>query len=279
MLQNSPSSVKLLTPLSISISFVRSRSQPGAMSSPSSNSHHHHHHHQQHHGGNSHRSTLGSTTVQAVRSSLPGGATLTPGGSSSRSSNYGSQRTGSNLSITPSVTITPTSAPPGKSRHVSQIGNQYTMWGCNGALVVMCPYCVCPYSCPAWVRARCRCPIRCRSHRRRRRTTVRPIKCPRRRYVYDSIVIGKYVFLLNSSFVMFARRSNVSRHATSSRPPSDRRPPNWRCANNWRKLCCRFRHPSRRHRRCTSFRIRATRSSCICSAWRRSSTTSPRTRS
>lgn len=108
-----------------------SRSQPvSVLSSPSSNSHHHHHHHhqqQQQHSGslssNIHRSaTLGSTTVQAVRSSLPGGATLTPGGSSSRNSQYGSQRTGSNLSITPSVTITPTSAPPpGKSRHVSQI--------------------------------------------------------------------------------------------------------------------------------------------------------------
>lgn len=117
----------------VCLSAYRSRSQSGAMSSASaSNSNHQHHQHQhhphQHHGGsggggnsNSHRGSLGSTTVQAVRSSLPGGATLTPGGSSSRSSNYGSSRTGSNLSITPSVTITPTSAPSGKSsRHVSR---------------------------------------------------------------------------------------------------------------------------------------------------------------
>lgn len=45
------------------------------------------------------------------RSSLPGGATLTPGGPPLRSSS-GLPRTGPNLTITPSVTITPTSAPP-----------------------------------------------------------------------------------------------------------------------------------------------------------------------
>lgn len=45
------------------------------------------------------------------RSSLPGGATLTPGGPPLRNSS-GLPRTGPNLTITPSVTITPTSAPP-----------------------------------------------------------------------------------------------------------------------------------------------------------------------
>lgn len=109
----------------------------------SNNNAHHHAHHLGHHGGignhvgaggnsSHHRSTatLGSTTVQAVRSSLPGGATLTPGGSSSRSSSFGSsQRTGSNLSITPSVTITPTSAPaPGKLRHVSLRRSEREWW-------------------------------------------------------------------------------------------------------------------------------------------------------
>lgn len=64
-----------------------------------------------------------------MRSSLPGGATLTPGPPHRSSSGMGggsggihSGRTGSNLTITPSVTITPTSAPPvggSKSRNVS----------------------------------------------------------------------------------------------------------------------------------------------------------------
>lgn len=71
-----------------------------------------------------------------MRSSLPGGATLTPGPPHHRSSSSNvlsnvvgggsgghslSTRTGSNLTITPSVTITPTSAPPvgSKSRNVS----------------------------------------------------------------------------------------------------------------------------------------------------------------
>lgn len=55
------------------------------------------------------------------RSSLPGGATLTPG--PPHRSSMGHSRTGSNLTITPSVTITPTSAPPAgsKPRNVSCI--------------------------------------------------------------------------------------------------------------------------------------------------------------
>lgn len=48
---------------------------------------------------------------QPTRSSLPGGATLTAGAPPSHRSPYGQSRTGSNLTITPSVTITPTSAP------------------------------------------------------------------------------------------------------------------------------------------------------------------------
>lgn len=48
---------------------------------------------------------------QPTRSSLPGGATLTAGVPPTHRSPYGSARTGSNLTITPSVTITPTSAP------------------------------------------------------------------------------------------------------------------------------------------------------------------------
>lgn len=58
---------------------------------------------------------------QPQRSSLPGGATLTAGGPPpSHRSSYGSSRTGSNLTITPSVTITPTSAPSsGSKRNVS----------------------------------------------------------------------------------------------------------------------------------------------------------------
>lgn len=60
-----------------------------------------------------------------MRSSLPGGATLTPGvmtqRNSSNSNSYGSQKSNFNLTITPSVTITPTSAPPvsNKMRNVS----------------------------------------------------------------------------------------------------------------------------------------------------------------
>lgn len=58
---------------------------------------------------------------QPTRSSLPGGATLTAGVPPSHRSSYGSARTGSNLTITPSVTITPTSAPSvsSKQRNVS----------------------------------------------------------------------------------------------------------------------------------------------------------------
>lgn len=53
-----------------------------------------------------------------THSSLPGGATLTAGGPPR--SSFGNSRTGSNLTITPSVTITPTSAPTaGSKRSVS----------------------------------------------------------------------------------------------------------------------------------------------------------------
>lgn len=59
---------------------------------------------------------------QPTRSSLPGGATLTAGAPPHRTS-FGQTRTGSNLTITPSVTITPTSAPSSasKQRGVSKI--------------------------------------------------------------------------------------------------------------------------------------------------------------
>lgn len=62
-----------------------------------------------------------SNIVNYPRTSLPGGATLTPGGSGQHRSNFPQSRPGSNLTITPSVTITPTSAPPAmvKQRHVS----------------------------------------------------------------------------------------------------------------------------------------------------------------
>lgn len=62
-----------------------------------------------------------SNIVNYPRTSLPGGATLTPGGSAQHRSNFPQSRPGSNLTITPSVTITPTSAPPAmaKQRHVS----------------------------------------------------------------------------------------------------------------------------------------------------------------
>lgn len=66
--------------------------------------------------------TKTSTNIASYpRTSLPGGATLTPGGSSQNRNNFPQSRTGSNLTITPSVTITPTSAPPAmaKQRHVS----------------------------------------------------------------------------------------------------------------------------------------------------------------
>lgn len=56
------------------------------------------------------RSSL-NVIPQPTRSSLPGGATLTAGAPPSHRSPYGQSRTGSNLTITPSVTITPTSAP------------------------------------------------------------------------------------------------------------------------------------------------------------------------
>lgn len=113
--------------------FSRSQSGHSSINNNNSNNHHHqnsnnsanHHHHGSHHGRTSLNST---TTMQPVRSSLPGGATLTPGGSSNRPI-YGSQRSsGSNLSITPSVTITPTSAPPvgGKSRNVSSLRKRKT---------------------------------------------------------------------------------------------------------------------------------------------------------
>lgn len=64
--------------------------------------------------------------IPPTRSSLPGGATLTPGGPPSHRSSYGQTRTGSNLTITPSVTITPTSAPSvgAKQRSVS-ISNKF----------------------------------------------------------------------------------------------------------------------------------------------------------
>lgn len=75
------------------------------------------------------QSALPGNMYPPMRSSLPGGATLTPGPPSSShrsSSGMGGAgihpgRTGSNLTITPSVTITPTSAPPvgSKSRNVS----------------------------------------------------------------------------------------------------------------------------------------------------------------
>lgn len=60
-----------------------------------------------------------NSVLPPPRSSLPGGATLTAG--PPMRNNYGSHRTSSNLTITPSVTITPTSAPPAgaKSRNVS----------------------------------------------------------------------------------------------------------------------------------------------------------------
>lgn len=67
------------------------------------------------------RSTHGAMPMLPTRSSLPGGAVLTAGGSPNRSG-MNQQRTGSNLSITPSVTITPTSATAlsGKHRNVSE---------------------------------------------------------------------------------------------------------------------------------------------------------------
>lgn len=66
------------------------------------------------------RSTHGIMPMLPTRSSLPGGAVLTAGGSPNRSG-MNQSRTSSNLSITPSVTITPTSATSlsGKHRNVS----------------------------------------------------------------------------------------------------------------------------------------------------------------
>ncbi|KAL5293075.1 GATAD2A family protein [Megaselia abdita] len=63
-----------------------------------------------------------SSGLPPPRSSLPGGATLTAGGSSSLRNSNIMPRTGSNLTITPSVTITPTTAPPSgmKPRNVPQ---------------------------------------------------------------------------------------------------------------------------------------------------------------
>lgn len=61
----------------------------------------------------------GNNVLPAPRSSLPGGATLTAGPAHRIPLNL--PRTGPNLTITPSVTITPTSAPQSgmKSRNVS----------------------------------------------------------------------------------------------------------------------------------------------------------------
>lgn len=65
--------------------------------------------------------------LPSPRSSLPGGATLTPG--PAHRSNSGQSQLGrpANITITPSVTITPTSGPPvqqsnkiNKSSHVSR---------------------------------------------------------------------------------------------------------------------------------------------------------------
>lgn len=64
-------------------------------------------------------SSRGNNVLPPPRSSLPGGATLTAGSAHHRSS-MNLPRTGPNLTITPSVTITPTSAPQAgvKSRNV-----------------------------------------------------------------------------------------------------------------------------------------------------------------
>lgn len=61
----------------------------------------------------------GNNVLPAPRSSLPGGATLTAGPAHRIPLNL--PRTGPNLTITPSVTITPTSAPQTgmKPRNVS----------------------------------------------------------------------------------------------------------------------------------------------------------------
>lgn len=101
--------------------FLCSRGQPMPVGRNSSNH-------------NSNHNSSGGNMYPPMRSSLPGGATLTPGPPSHRSSvssgmdgrgggsaGIHSGRTGSNLTITPSVTITPTSAPAvgSKSRNVS----------------------------------------------------------------------------------------------------------------------------------------------------------------
>lgn len=66
---------------------------------------------------------------QPTRSSLPGGATLTAGAPPSHRSPYGQSRTGSNLTITPSVTITPTSGPSvGAKQRVSLPYMQHTRY-------------------------------------------------------------------------------------------------------------------------------------------------------
>lgn len=103
--------------------FLCSRGQPMPVGRNSSN-----------HNSNSNHNSSGGNMYPPMRSSLPGGATLTPGPPSHRSSGSSgmdgrgggsagihSGRTGSNLTITPSVTITPTSAPAvgSKSRNVS----------------------------------------------------------------------------------------------------------------------------------------------------------------
>ncbi|XP_037052532.1 transcriptional repressor p66-beta-like isoform X2 [Bradysia coprophila] len=62
------------------------------------------------------RSTHGAMPMLPTRSSLPGGAVLTAGGSPNRGG-MNQSRTGSNLSITPSVTITPTSATGMSGKH------------------------------------------------------------------------------------------------------------------------------------------------------------------
>uniref|UniRef100_U5ERD8 Putative simjang n=1 Tax=Corethrella appendiculata TaxID=1370023 RepID=U5ERD8_9DIPT len=59
--------------------------------------------------------SLNITATKNGRPLLPGGATLTPSGQS-RGSSLSLTRTGSNLTITPSVTITPTSAPSSGSK-------------------------------------------------------------------------------------------------------------------------------------------------------------------
>lgn len=53
-----------------------------------------------------------TTVLPSPRSSLPGGATLTPGPAHRSSSGQSQMGRSANITITPSVTITPTNAPP-----------------------------------------------------------------------------------------------------------------------------------------------------------------------